>query len=72
LWKAAFAGHTEVVKFLLEKGAEVNAKGTIGGTTALMVASQNGHAEVVKVLLEKGADVNVKDTTIGTTALWIA
>ena len=47
-------GHLDVVRVLLDKGAEVNAK-RIDGTTALMVASQNGHREVVRELLEKGA-----------------
>ena len=52
--------HTEVVKLLLEKGAEVNAKESTNGVTALMMAANNGHPEVVKLLLEKSANVNVK------------
>jgi len=53
-------GHTEVVKLLLENGADVNMKIKLFGETALWLASQNGHAEIVKLLLDKGADVNVK------------
>ena len=57
---ASLRGQTEVVKMLLEKGADVNAKNT-KGWTALMIASLRGQTEVVKNLLEKGADVNAKD-----------
>ena len=37
-------GHTEVVKLLLEKEAQVDMQGKDGGS-ALMLASQNGHTE---------------------------
>ena len=61
LMLAAMKDHTEVVKLLLEKGAEVNAKESTDSATALMMAANNGHAEVVKLLLEKSANVNMKD-----------
>ena len=67
MW-AANNGHTEVVKLLLEKDADVNVKETTTGCTALFMAAQEGHPEVVKLLLEKGADANVKANN-GTTAL---
>ena len=50
----------DVVKFLVEKGADVNAK-NIRGNTALMWASRMGNLEVAKLLLEKGADINAKN-----------
>ena len=57
---ASLKGHTEIVKALLDKGADVNAKSK-DGVTALMWASQDGHTEIVKALLiDKGADVNAK------------
>ena len=71
LIRAAERGRTEVVKLLLEKGADVNVKQIGTGATALIMASQGGHTEVVKLLLEKGADVNAKDNN-GITALLIA
>jgi uncharacterized protein len=46
-----------VVKALLEKGADVNAKAS-NGATALALAAENGHAEVVKARLKKSADVD--------------
>ena len=49
-------GHGEVVKLLLEHGAQVDLQEE-NGWSALMSASQNGHGEVVKLLLEHGAQV---------------
>ncbi len=58
------------MELLLDKGADVNAKASNGGT-ALMVASQNGHKVVVQSLLSKGAEVKAK-TKDGRTASMIA
>lgn len=54
---ASSRGHLDVVKLLLESGANVNARVKDWGT-ALCSASHNGHLDVVKVLLESGADLN--------------
>ena len=51
-----------VVKDLIEQGADVNAKDK-DGMTALIVASRNGHREVVEMLISNGADVNAKDNS---------
>lgn len=56
---AAALGHSDVVKLLLDKGADANAKDE-NRETALIMAVSKGHFEVVKLLLEKGADVNMK------------
>ena len=71
IW-AANSGHVDIVKLLLDKGADVNEKEVNTGITALWIASQNGHADVVKLLLDKGADINVKRIDTETTALWMA
>jgi non-specific serine/threonine protein kinase/serine/threonine-protein kinase len=42
----------------LNKGADINAKDTAYGRTALIRAAQEGQMETVKLLLEKGADIN--------------
>ena len=50
---ASAYGHTEVVKLLLEAGADV----TFEDNYAIEWASVNGHTEIVKLLIEAGADV---------------
>lgn len=57
---AASYCHTNVVQFLLEKGATINATAKDGGT-ALHLAAQEGCADTVTLLLLKGAGVNPKD-----------
>ncbi|XP_013774070.1 myotrophin-like [Limulus polyphemus] len=48
-------GQTEVVNYLLEKGADVNAKDK-HGISALLAAIWEGHTSCVKLMLEKGAN----------------
>ena len=48
-------GHVEVVRLLIERGADVNVKDTFYGEVPLGWALSHGHAEVVKLLLDKGA-----------------
>ena len=56
LVEAAAAGHTRVVRALLNAHADVNTR--VGrGYTALYQACLNGHTEVVRLLLENHADV---------------
>ena len=61
-------GHEAVVKLLLEKGAELEAKDS-DGRTPLRRAAENGHEAVVKLLLEKDAELEAKDS-FGRTPLW--
>ena len=62
LFTAAENGNIDLVGFLLELGADVNAEDDYRETQecALHYASENGHLGVVKLLLENGADVNAK------------
>ncbi|KAF6823075.1 ankyrin repeat domain-containing protein 52 [Colletotrichum plurivorum] len=60
IYAASMNGHLEVVKVLLEKGADVSVANTNGWTPLHSAStSSNGHLDVVKILLEKGADVLV-------------
>jgi len=55
----------EIVKLLLQEGADPNAR-NIGSNTALMLAARRGHIEVVKALIAGGVDVNACDRSGGT------
>ena len=74
LMGACQGGHVMMVSYLLERGADVNAKQHCRhwqGVTALMKASSVGNEEIVKILLENGADVHMMNST-GKTALIVA
>jgi len=60
LIRAAHNGHFHTVKFLVEKGADVNAI-DMGDNTALHWAAMRGHVEIVKYLLEQGADKTIRN-----------
>lgn len=54
---AASRRHKDAVRMLLEKGANVNAKGGIFGC-ALQGAAFGGFDDIVRLLLQWGADIN--------------
>uniref|UniRef100_A0A3Q1CGH0 Poly [ADP-ribose] polymerase n=1 Tax=Amphiprion ocellaris TaxID=80972 RepID=A0A3Q1CGH0_AMPOC len=57
---AAGFGRKDVVEFLLQNGANVQARDD-GGLVSLHNACSFGHAEVVSLLLHHGADANARD-----------
>ena len=63
-------GKLDVVKFLIEKGANVNAK-CKNDYTPLCIAAEKGKLDVVKFLIEKGANVDKKNKN-GWTPLHVA
>ncbi|KUJ13176.1 uncharacterized protein LY89DRAFT_153773 [Mollisia scopiformis] len=70
---AAKSGHEAMVKLLLDKGAELEAKSTYGQTPLSRAAGSGGHEAVVKLLLEKNAELETKDIENGQTPLsWAA
>ncbi|MDP1862874.1 MAG: ankyrin repeat domain-containing protein [Thiobacillus sp.] len=52
LFNAASAGHTEIVKFLIKKGAKSNEQP--GEATPLIMAAWAGHADTVLVIITSG------------------
>jgi len=58
--EASFKGHTEIARFLLEKGASVDLSNALG-KTALHRAVSASKAPAVKLLIENGANVNAQD-----------
>ena len=57
---AAESGDVESVNGLIEKGADVNAGISFGGT-ALHRAASGGHVDVAMILIANGANVNTKN-----------
>ena len=75
LFWAAEEGDVNLIRTLLEAGADVDAQCLVcsdfrrdRGVTALMIASRDGRTEAVEALLEAGADVDARDSA-GFTAL---
>jgi ankyrin repeat protein len=69
LFLAAGEGRLDVVRYLLDEGADVNAREKFGNT-ALAEATYYGHIPIIKELLFRGADINAIGE--GGTALDIA
>jgi len=67
---AAIWGYLDIVKFLVEKGFDINAKDA-WNKTPLYRAVAKDHFEIAKFLIAKGADKSVKDV-YGKTVLDIA
>ena len=74
LMSATTYGHINIVRFLIEHGADINIKDTHNGWTALMFSTgiKNEEFEIAKLLIENGADVNEISTKHGATALMMA
>lgn len=59
---AAYYGHLEALRLLLQAGACTSPR-TEDGRAAFHYATQQGHADVMQLLIDHGADASVKDTS---------
>jgi len=65
LLEAAWDGRADVIRVLVHRGADLNAKWNLvasgdGGWNALHIASLHGQEDAAKVLIESGIDINCK------------
>lgn len=67
---AAYRGHHQVTKMLLNKGANMSVVAD-DGRTALLLSAAQGHLAVTKLLVNAGADLE-QETSLGSTALHLA
>ncbi len=71
LFLAAHSGLADVVKRLIEMGAEIH-KTNVAGFTPVMMAIDGGHPGIAKALIEAGSVVDDADNLIGITALHLS
>ncbi|ELR16936.1 ankyrin repeat-containing protein, partial [Acanthamoeba castellanii str. Neff] len=66
---AAGYDHTDVISYLLEKGASVNCQSTKDGESALHKAAWLGCVDSIELLCQKGAEVDIKSKSYAATPL---
>jgi ankyrin repeat protein len=71
--RAAAFGYTDIVRYLLEKGADIDSRNKHGETPLISTISSYGNNRevVTRLLLEKGANMDIRNTD-GKTAMAIA
>lgn len=67
---AAAYGNEWAAHLAFKAGANVNARDSGGGETALNWASRNNHAPLINLLIERQADVNAKNVYGATPLIW--
>ncbi len=65
-WAGAFNKDPQVIIALLNAGADVSARDTVGRTPLHFAAENNKNAKIITILIQAGADVNARDRDGGT------
>lgn len=65
-------GNIEIIRILLEAGADVDAHTRDGGETALHLAAKNGRSDIVDLIVAAGPKLDEKTTETGDTPLHYA
>jgi ankyrin repeat protein len=66
---AATGGHNDVVTFLAQRGANLDAASP-NGTTALMMAVREHRLDTARLLIGRGADINHRNQDGATALSW--
>ena len=61
LHHATWLNRTDVIKRLVDEGADVNRQTQYGHETPLELAARDNYTEAVQLLLDNGADINLKN-----------
>lgn len=62
---ASIYGHYELVRMLLDRGADINDRGA-PYSDALQAAAYGSHIEIINLLLDRGAEVNLRGGSLDT------
>ena len=68
---ASWYGHPMVARVLLDQGADVNCKNSLGDTPLRLLSERSGNMELAQLLLERGADPHLR-SRYGTDSLYTA
>jgi len=68
---AAHSGNPDVVRWLLDQGADIAATDSFG-KSVLHQAAMRGHTDVIRLLLDRGMDANAPDRTGHSSSIHLA
>jgi ankyrin repeat protein len=60
---ASTQGKSDIVKYLIDKGLDVNQNGDIADCGAIRSAASEGHLDIVELLFQNGAKFDVSEAT---------
>jgi ankyrin repeat protein len=71
LHSAASMGESKMARWLIDRGAVVDAP-AMDGTTAMMCASEKGNIDTARILVQAGAEIDIEDGDFWTPLVWAA